>query len=301
MIRSMYSGVAGMRSNQTKMDVIGNNIANVNTNAFKANRVRFQDSLYQTQVYAEAPMAGGRGGTNPQQIGQGVTVAAIDTLFGNGPLQPTGRDLDFGIDGEGFFIVSPDENGDVRRFTRDGVFYKDTESYLVNAEGYYLLGVSNFDLNDPDMPLQTTPPDIQADGSNLGRLRIPDTITDAAGDVHRLETFYIDGSGLISAVYSNGQVYYPGRVALAKFPNVGGLEKLGGNNYGVTRNSGNPEYGSADQGGLGILRQGNLEMSNVDLAHEFTEMIITSRAYRANSRIITTSDEMLQELINLKR
>ena len=208
MIRSMYSGVAGMRSNQTKMDVIGNNIANVNTNAFKANRVRFQDSLYQTQAYAEAPTAGGRGGTNPQQIGQGVTVAAIDTLFGNGPLQPTGRDLDFGIDGEGFFIVSPDENGDVRRFTRDGVFYKDTESYLVNAEGYWL-GVSNFDLNDPDMPLQTAPPDIQADGSNLGRLRIPDTITDAAGDVYRLETFYMTGSRLISAVTATARYIIP--------------------------------------------------------------------------------------------
>jgi len=295
----MYSGVAGMRSNQTKMDVIGNNIANVNTTAFKSNRVRFQDTLYQTQAYAQAPVDDGRGGVNPKQIGQGSTVAAIDTMFENGALQPTGRDLDFGIDGEGFFVISADKNGDERRFTRDGVFYKDTQSYLVNAEGYYLLGVSNLDNNG--MPLQTDPAAVDPSGTNLGILRIPETITDAAGDVHRLETFYIDGSGLISAVYSNGQVYYPGRIALAKFPNVGGLDKLGGNTYGVTRNSGIPEYGSADQNGLGVLRQGNLEMSNVDLANEFTEMIITSRAYQANARIITTSDEMLQELINLKR
>lgn len=303
MIRSMYSGVSGMRSNQNKMDVIGNNIANVNTTAFKSNRARFQDALYQTQAYAQAPTAGGRGGINPQQVGQGVTIAAIDTMFENGFLQPTGRDLDFGIEGEGFFVVSPDSNANILRYTRDGVFYKDASGNLVNAEGYYLLGVSNVNtLVDTDGNL-TIPDSIQSDGSNLEMLNIPDQITSAItgyGDT-RLETFNIDGTGLISAVYDDGQVYYLGRVALTKFPNVGGLEKLGGNLYGVTRNTGAPEYGSPDQGGLGTLRQGNLEMSNVDLANEFTEMIITSRAYQANSRIISTSDEMLQELINLKR
>ncbi|HHY81549.1 MAG TPA: flagellar hook-basal body complex protein [Clostridiales bacterium] len=298
MIRSMYSGVSGMRSNQIKMDVIGNNIANVSTTAFKSNRVRFQDAFYQTRAFAQAPTANGRGGINPQQVGNGVTVAAIDTMFADGNLQPTGRDLDLGIEGEGFFVVSMDTAGQIKRYTRDGAFYKDFNGSLVNAEGYYILGVSNFDVNG--VPNQTLPDAIQSDGSNLEILSIPDKINDGGVDYH-LEAFYIDGTGLITAIYENGEVYYPGRVALAKFPNVGGLEKLGGNTYGTTRNSGAAEYGSPSEDGLGILRQGNLEMSNVDLANEFTEMIITSRAFQANSRIITTSDEMLQELINLKR
>ena len=116
-----------------------------------------------------------------------------------------------------------------------------------------------------------------------------------------LETFSIDGSGLISAVYNDGQVYYLGRIGMAMFENPGGLEKLGGNTYRDSRNSGVPQFGNPSQDGFGVVRQGNLEMSNVDLANEFTEMIITSRAFQANSRTITTSDEMLQELINLKR
>ena len=298
MIRSMYSGVSGLRSNQTKMDVIGNNIANVSTTAFKSNRVRFQDAFYQTQARAQAPTVGGLGGINPQQVGLGVTVAAIDTLFDGGQMQPTGRDLDLGIEGEGMFVVSEDTGGLLKRYTRDGVLYKDYVGNLVNAEGYHILGVSNF---TGTMPNQTMPAAIQTNGSNLGILSIPDTITDAVGNEYKLETFYIDGTGLISAIYDNGEVYYPGRVALTKFPNTGGLEKLGGNTYANTRNSGAPEYGSPNDIGLGILRQGNLEMSNVDLANEFTEMIVTSRAYQANSRIITTSDELLQELINLKR
>ena len=298
MIRSMYSGVSGLRSNQTKMDVIGNNIANVSTTAFKSSRVRFQDAFYQTQARAQAPTTTGRGGINQQQIGQGVTVAAIDTMFEGGQMQPTGRDLDLGIEGEGFFVVSEDTAGLTRRYTRDGALYKDAVGNLINAEGYHILGVSNKDANGN--PSQTGPAPIKTDGSNLGILSIPDTIT-VGGNVHKLDTYYIDGTGLISAIYDNDEVYYPGRIAMAKFTNVGGLEKLGGNTYGITRNSGTAEYGSPNEIGLGVLRQGNLEMSNADLANEFTEMIVTSRAYQANSRIITTSDEMLQELINLKR
>jgi flagellar hook protein FlgE len=298
MMRSMYSGVAGMRSNQTKMDVIGNNIANVSTTSYKSSRVRFHDTFSQTQVRAQAPVTNGRGGINPQQIGQGVSVAAIDTLFEGGAMQPTGRDLDLAIEGEGFFVISEDPAGVFKRYTRDGVFYKDYNGNLVNGEGFYILGISNFDANG--MPLQTNPPNIEADGSNLEMLTIPDEIFDGA-DTYRLETFYIDGSGLITAIYDNGERYTLGRVALATFPNTNGLEKLGGNTYGISNNTGQPQYGNPAGNGLGILRQGNLETSNVDLANEFTEMIITSRAYQANSRIITTSDEMLLELINLKR
>lgn len=295
MIRSMYSGVSGMRNNQTKMDVIGNNIANVSTTAFKSGRVRFQDMFSQTISSAQGPTATGRGGVNPQQIGQGVTIAAIDTLFEPGSLQPTGRDLDLAIEGEGFFIVSEDRAGLVQRYTRDGAFFKDTEGNLTTSSGlrvlgYGITGGGQYSQDVSDIVV----------GTSLVNMVIPELI-DVGGNEHKLEAFSIDSAGLISAVYDNGELYYLGRLAIAKFNNTGALQKLGGNAYTSTTNSGPAQTGGAAEEGFGIIRQGNLEMSNVDLANEFTEMIVTSRAYQANARIITTSDEMLQELVNLKR
>ncbi|MFA6697099.1 MAG: flagellar hook-basal body complex protein [Clostridiales bacterium] len=295
MIRSMYSGVSGMRNNQTKMDVIGNNIANVSTTAFKSGRVRFQDMFSQTISSAQGPTATGRGGVNPQQIGQGVTIAAIDTLFEPGSLQPTDRDLDLAIEGEGFFIVSEDRAGLVQRYTRDGAFFKDTEGNLTTSSGLRVLG---YGITGGGQYTQDVS-DIVV-GTSLVNMVIPELI-DVGGNEHKLEAFSIDSAGLISAVYDNGELYYLGRLAIAKFNNTGALQKLGGNAYTSTTNSGPAQTGGAAEEGFGIIRQGNLEMSNVDLANEFTEMIVTSRAYQANARIITTSDEMLQELVNLKR
>jgi flagellar hook protein FlgE len=291
----MYSGVSGMRNNQTKMDVIGNNIANVSTTAFKSGRVRFQDMFSQTISSAQGPTATGRGGVNPQQIGQGVTIAAIDTLFEPGSLQPTDRDLDLAIEGEGFFIVSEDRAGLVQRYTRDGAFFKDTEGNLTTSSGLRVLG---YGITGGGRYTQDVS-DIVV-GTSLVNMVIPELI-DVGGNEHKLEAFSIDSAGLISAVYDNGELYYLGRLAIAKFNNTGALQKLGGNAYTSTTNSGPAQTGGAAEEGFGIIRQGNLEMSNVDLANEFTEMIVTSRAYQANARIITTSDEMLQELVNLKR
>ena len=285
MLRSMYSGVSGMKTNQTKMDVIGNNIANSTTTAFKAGRVQFRDLFSQSQARAQGPSAAGRGGVNPKQVGQGVSVSAIDTLFEGGSMQPTGRDLDLGIEGEGFFVVATDREGSKLRFTRDGAFYKDQDGFLVNAEGFRLLG---------DRFQSTELPDV--DPSVREPLSIPNEI-----EGHKLDSFSIDESGLITGVYDDGSVYYLGSITLAKFENNGGLEKKGGNTYEESLNSGEPVYETAAAGGMGVVRQGCLESSNVDLANEFTDMIVTSRAYQANSRIITTSDVMLQELINLKR
>lgn len=309
MLRSLYSGVSGMRSNQTKMDVIGNNIANVNTTAFKAGRARFQDLFSQTLSSAQMPSATGGGGINPKQVGLGVSVAAIDTVMSGGALQPTGRDLDFAIENDGFFIVSQDATGDLKRFTRDGAFFTDFEGNLVNAEGLRVMGYAateypvGGDVTFPyseDNTLIDDPAD-SADYGVLTTLKIPNELTLDNGDTVSLETFSIDGAGLIQGIYSDGTVYCLGRVAMSKFKNPGGLEKLGGNTYRESRNSGGIEIGVANQGGFGTIRQGVIEMSNVDLANEFTEMIITSRAYQANSRTISTSDEMLQELLNLKR
>ncbi|MTI69479.1 MAG: flagellar hook-basal body complex protein [Firmicutes bacterium] len=311
MLRSLYSGVSGMRGNQTKMDVIGNNIANVNTTAFKSGRVRFKDMLSQTISNAQGPNdgdgtePGGRGGVNPKQVGLGSTVAAIDTMMEGGALQPTGRDLDFAIENEGFFVVSEDTDGNIKRYTRDGAFFTDFNGNLVNSDGLRIMG---YGVDDPEEPsvdvgdIEDDGEDVFADDSiDLKALVIPNMITGEGGDDEELQSFSIDGTGLVKAVYSDGKPYILGRVALAKFENPEGLEKMGGNLYTDSSNSGTPQSGKAAQNGFGTIRQGALEMSNVDLANEFTDMITTSRAFQANSRTITTSDEMLQELINLKR
>lgn len=266
MLRSLYSGVSGMRGFQTKMDVIANNIANVNTTAFKSGRSRFQDMLSQTISSGQGSTVGGLGGINPQQTGLGVKVGAIDTMMTGGALQPTNRELDFAIEGDGFFAVSPD-GGTTKYYTRDGAFFRDNLGYLVNSNG--------------DKVLDT-------DGKHI--------LIDLEAD-----SYSIDSTGLITTVTDGEPDDTDQIIGMTRFSNPEGLKKMGNSNYAVTNNSGEPEDGQAGVEGFGIIRPGFLEMSNVDLANEFTEMIIASKAYSANSRSITTSDEMLQELINLKR
>lgn len=304
MLRSLYSGVSGMRGFQTKMDVIANNISNVNTTGFKSGRVKFQDMLSQTMSNAQGGTENGLGGINSQQIGLGVRVAGIDTIMTGGPMQPTNRDLDFAIQGEGFFTLSSDNEGNNLFYTRDGSFYKDHDGKLVNASGLRIMGYGvkidgdgDYDLDDEgNYQIANEPTD------DLIALKIPNMHLDAEGNERELESYYIDGSGVISAKYENiDKMVVLGKVVLSRFSNPEGLEKSGGNNYKTTNNSGNPALGESGENGFGNINQGFLEMSNVDLANEFTEMIVTSRAYQANSRSITTSDEMLQELINLKR
>jgi flagellar hook protein FlgE len=282
-----------MKSFQTRMDTIANNIANVNTTAYKSSRARFQDMLSQTTVGAQGPQDGGRGGVNPQQVGLGVKLGSIDAMMENGALQATNRNLDFAIEGNGFFTVAENFAGVVPmepNFTRDGAFFIDSTGHLVNANGQKVLGYTadqNGNLQMPGGAVAT---------GNLRALTIPTT-----RNGEDLQVYGIDASGTISAVYGTNDPVVIGRFAVTTFATPEGLEKKGSNNYIATANSGNPRIGVAGDAGVGAVRQGFLEMSNVDLANEFTEMVIASRAYTANSRSITTSDEMLQDLINLKR
>lgn len=320
MLRSLYSGVSGMRANQTKMDVIGNNISNSTTTAFKSGRVRFQDLFSQTMANASGPSATGKGGSNPRQVGLGVTLAAVDTIMTGGSLQSTGRDLDFGIENDGFFAVSSDSTGAVKNYTRDGAFFTDYQGNLVNSNGMRVLGYMNSDYNASSTPPYTAtdtgaiqdtttltsydPTKADEEKAAMDLLKpmvIPTTITNADNEVVKLESFSVDSTGLISGVYSDGNTYSLGRIGMVKFQNPAGLEKTGSNCYVETRNSGPVEVGIAGTSGFGDIKQGVLEMSNVDLANEFTDMIVTSRAYQANSKTITTSDEMLQTLLELKR
>lgn len=297
MLRSLYSGVSGMKSFQTKMDVIANNIANVNTTAFKSSRVRFQDMLSQTLSSAQGPGTN-LGGVNPRQVGLGVKVGSIDAMMENGALQPTNRELDFAIEGNGFFVIASKFDGESPievLYTRDGGFFRDSAGSIVNSNGEKVLGYLAEDLEDMDGDTEITI-DI------LKPLIIPEK--DPDNEDRDLQSYTIDGSGTITAVYADGtgaESKILGRLAIATFSTPEGLEKRGNNNFSSSNNSGSPVYGSAGDAGFGVVRQGFLEMSNVDLANEFTEMVIASRAYSANSRSITTSDEMLQELINLKR
>lgn len=301
MLKSLYSGVSGMKSLQVKMDVVSNNIANVNTVGFKTSRVLFQDIMSQTTGSSSAA-GNGLGGQNAQQVGLGVQIGSIDTVHSVGAPQTTGRELDFYISGAGYFVLrGPGNDGDAMNFyTRDGAFVRDAEGNITNSGGMKVMGaVANppVEYND-DFKLDS----ISVGENNLTPLAVPETLpgATAGADGSEYKSMGIDANGLVLARYGD-KTYVLGRVGVATFNNPDGLEKTGSNNYQVGANTGDPIIGNSGENGSGMLRSGALEMSNVDLSSEFTEMIIANRAYQANSRAITTSDEMLQELINLKR
>lgn len=259
MIRSLFSGVSGIRNHQVRMDTVANNIANVNTTGFKASRANFQDSLNQT-------LRGGGAGRNPMQAGTGIMVGSIGTKMEQGPLQMTGRALDLAISGTGFFRVSDGVN---EYFTRDGAFFIDTNNNIVNSSG---------------LRLQNDGGDMVFDGV------VASLSVDKAGQI----TYYTTddpntpNTGLAIQIFT--------------FPNQEGLSKVGNSLYkhdpAVT---GEPEAHTPGSDGSGNIESGYLEMSNADLSEEFTTMITTQRGYQANSRLITVSDTLLEELIQLKR
>jgi flagellar hook protein FlgE len=273
----MYSGISGMKNMQIKLDVIGNNIANVNTFGFKKGRITFKDAMYQTIGSASGGTAN-RGGINAKQVGLGSEIASIDTIHTESSMQNTSRPLDLAItSGDGYFVVN---NGGQDYFTRAGNFYLDENGLLVNSDGFRVQGIN---------------PNTNA----RGNITIPKQIT-VGGTNYGLQSISISQTGEIIAQYENGTVNTISNIALARFSNAEGLNKVGGNLYQSSPNSGVPQFGIGG-GSYGTVVSGKLEMSNVDLSEEFTEMIVAQRGFQANSRIITTSDEILQELVNLKR
>ncbi|MDE3838523.1 flagellar basal body rod protein FlgG [Bacillus methanolicus] len=283
MLRSMYSGISGMKNFQTKLDVIGNNIANVNTFGYKKGRVTFKDLVSQTISGASGP-ANNIGGVNPKQVGLGSTLATIDTVHTQGSIQTTGRPLDLSISGDGYFVLAPKTTGTNnfnsldKSFTRAGNFYLDKEGYLVNQDGLYLKAYAvgtngNIDKN------------------YFSDIKIPISA----------QSFSISDKGEIQYVDDTGALKLAGQIIIAKFDNSEGLQKVGQNLFKESANSGMADPNAPKEGGAGAIVAGSLEMSNVDLSEEFTEMITAQRGFQANTRIITTSDEILQELVNLKR
>ena len=310
MLRSMYSGISGMKGFQTKLDTIGNNIANVNTYGYKKGRVTFQDMMSQTMSGAQGPTAiqdgdglNVRGGLNPSQVGLGSQVGSIDTIHTQGNRQTTNRPLDLALEGDGMFVMA--ESGEEPidtvgkevdletanlSFSRAGNFYLDNDGAIVNNNGQYLVGQSyQIEEEGPNTPLEA------------GIITVP---TDA-------QSFSIQTDGTVNYIDNAGNSKIAGQIRLAQFSNSSGLQKLGSNEFQNTNNAGIFNDGDgfntiddllvAGQDGTGQMVSGALEMSNVDLAESFTEMITAQRGFQANTRIITTSDEILQELVNLKR
>lgn len=457
MLRSLYAGISGLRSQQTLMDVTGNNIANVNTTAFKSSTTQFQDTL--SQVVAAAGRAtAGDGGTNPAQIGLGVRVAGITTNFTQGAAQLTGKSTDMMIQGDGFFVVN---KGNEQMYTRAGSFSFDALGQMVTADGAILQGwAANPDGSVPttgqttnltipagqlrqpqgtktfsmagnfadDAPVKAAGTTITSGTTTLSALNTSDpgstfgpvtmtgydnlgkavpvslvfvhnagggstndewkaysynaNSTPTAGvltDTGAKVTFKADGTpdlttagatvsattaavgtalglsgalnfdwknvtgyagtnavknssgvttssqstgtvsaqdgapagsiaafalgadGTITGTFDNGFKQVLGKVALANFSNPSGLTKSGNSLYSSTTNSGFAQVGPANVAGRGSIAGGTLEMSNVDLSQEFTNLIVAQRGFQANSRVITASDEMLQELGNMKR
>jgi flagellar hook protein FlgE len=402
-LRSLFSGISGLRAHQELMDVVSNNIANVNTTGFKSSSVEFEDTLSQTIRSAGAPNAT-TGGVNPAQIGLGVQVGAISTNYSQGSAQNTGKSTDLMIQGDGFFQV---RNGAETDYTRAGSFTFDSNGKLVSPDGSIVqgwigaAGTVNTDnpVTDVVVPSGTLVPPTKSTtvtlGGNLSAgnatpITLSPTVYDGSGVAHTLsvvltpnvgttpqtyavavtepadvtvaaaagtaaflstgaydptnstapqvtladgtaitvdlagltqfggpksvsvtatdgaaagslQQFQIGADGSLVGIFSNGQKLTLAMLALASFNNPAGLAKVGDTDFQATSNSGLPQVGTAGSGGRGTLLGGTLEMSNVDLAQEFTNLIIAQRGFQANSKVITTSDQMLQDLVSIKQ
>lgn len=425
MLQALLAGVASIKAQQTRMNVIGNNLANINTTAFKGSRVTFQDMLSQTIRGATKPGTN-LGGINPVQFGLGVLVSGTDLNNEQGSLSATNRPTDMAIQGAGYFLVS---NGDRMAYTRDGAFDLDARGNLVHrATGERVLGwqADNFGninnnigldksstltiplgslnavqattqasfagnlngdaaitdswtaslrvydtlggaheitirfYNHESPPMSggptgaesswrweafegTTPigdytssgnaplffdaNGVMLNGSTLHSITLPASAGAAAfdidlnfGSISQLKTetqvaasdqngfppgslqgFSVGSDGTIMGFFTNGLTRALGQIGVAIFPNPGGMERIGNNLWRNTDNTGIPVIGTARSGGRGGVSSGFLEQSNVDIGAEFTDLIVTQRGFQANTRVVTVVDELLQDLINIKR
>jgi flagellar hook protein FlgE len=414
-LRSLFAGVSGLRNHQTMMDVIGNNIANINTVGFKAGRATFSELYAQTLRSGTQPV-NGNGGTNPMQVGLGMTVNSIDTIFSQGNIENTGIFSDLAVQGNGFFVVKKDGK-DV--YTRVGTFQFDSTGTLVNAgTGAIVQGKiadaqgnipSGTTLQDIKVGLDTMSPamattkmkfagNLNSDAAIGATANASVSVFDSLGNQHTVTITFtktgpnawswgatvpapattsasgvvtfngdgtlnsltgnplaitpggganamsviadfgtpsttipgnfagltqtagsstitpreqdgyaagaltdisIDAAGKVQGTFKNGQVRTLAQIMMAEFNNPGGLIRVGQNCYDISGNSGTAAIITPGTGSSVV--SGALEQSNVDLADEFTRMITAQRGFQANARVITTSDEFLQEVVNLKR
>jgi flagellar hook protein FlgE len=287
MMRSMFAAISGLKTHQIMMDVTANDIANVNTIGYKSTRTTFKDSLAQLQR-GGAGQGPGQGGTNPSQVGLGTQLGTIDNVMGSGALQSTGNALDAAIQGDGWFRIGQATvagatatlTAGTQQYTRAGNFSRNDQGYLVTGDGFYVIGRTV-----PSTTVSATPP-----GADQ-LIQIPQGAS----------SFAIGADGSVSYIPSGSSTRtVAGYISLAKFPNENGLQRASGNRWTANAASGAEEIGTPG-GDFGATTPGTLEMSNVDLATEFTNMISAQRGFQANSRVISTADDMLNDLVNLKR
>ncbi|MDA3785548.1 MAG: flagellar basal-body rod protein FlgG [Deltaproteobacteria bacterium] len=260
MIRALYTSQTGMQAQQLQLDVTANNLANVNTSAFKKSRAQFEDLIYQNMRAAGAETVGGNQVPTGIQVGLGTRTTAVQKIFTQGDYTQSGNDLDLAIEGKGFFQVVRDG---VEYYTRAGAFTKDSDGYIVNQNG---------DRLQPEFAIPE------------------DTVI--------LE---IDSAGMLSAMDTEQQTLGSMQLTLHTFINPGGLKATGGNNYLPTDASGDPIESNPGSDAAGTLAQGYLEMSNVSVTEEMVNLIITQRAFDANSKGISTADQILEVTNNLVR
>lgn len=307
MVKSMNAAIAGLKSHQTKMDVLSNNIANVNTWGFKSRTTNFQDALYSNSISGSAgKMENGKlGGINTSQIGYGNTVSSISTNYTKGSSQYTGNPLDCMIDGTAFFIVGPyrdtkatsiDNKGIGKNglfLSRVGIFQPDSNGYLVDNTGNYVYGYS----------ATTVAGAVTINNDNLVPIRIPEK-TPAPGTTtaerYAIQTWTIGTDGTVVGVDDENIPHTIGQIAVASVENPSGLEQSNGYLYSIGANAGNV-LAMQTTSATGTIKSNFLEMSNVDLASDIATMITTQRGYQANTKIITVTDEMLEQLVNMKR
>ena len=293
MLRSLFAGISGLRVNQTMLDVTGNNIANANTIGFKSSSTVFQDTLSQ-MLTASTATSGTRGGTNPIQIGLGVQVAETSGNFTQGSNETTGVGTDMMLNGDGFFVV---QSGNTNTYTRAGAFHFDNTGNLVAADGKFVMGYTATGAD----PNETIPLDAQGNPTGgLVRLNIHEIDASLPAGVN-ISSYEIGSDGKITGMFSDGNQRTIGQIAVADFTNPQGLDKVGDTQFAETSGSGTPQIGLAGMGTRGTLTVGSLEMSNVDLAQEFTNLILAQRGFEASSKVITTSDQVLDDLVNMKR
>lgn len=260
MIRSLWISKTGLEAQQTQLDTITHNLANVSTNGYKRSHAVFEDLLYQNLRQAGAPTTQQTQLPTGLQLGTGVRPVATARNFSQGNLQQSGNNLDLAINGQGFFqIAMPD--GSVG-YTRDGSFQVDAQGQIVNANGH------------PVSPSITVP----ATAQNV--------------------TVAVDGT-VSASLPGSSTPQQLGQIQLASFVNPAGLDPKGNNIFVETAASGNPQTGNAGANGLGVLNQGYVETSNVNVVEELVAMIQTQRAYEINSKAIQTSDQMLGRLAQL--
>lgn len=280
MMRGMYSAISGLKNHQIMLDVTANDLANVNTVGFKASRVSFRDSLAQLQR-SGASATTGTAGAKSAQIGLGVQLGSIDNLMTNGAFQSTGGPYDVAIQGSGWFRVSNSAApGATDEYTRAGNFTLNDAGELATQDGWHVVGYGATAAGAPDT----------AGGAKF--ITIPAGATDVSISPDGAVTYTPAGGGTRAAA---------GFLLLSSFPSEAGLERSAANRWRANASSGAATDGVPGTNGLGQTIGGVLEMSNVDLATEFTNMITAQRGFEASSRVLSTADEMLQDLVNLKR